>query len=341
MIKFTVDKVLLCILFSALFSNISLYAAEMSSKRPGAEIDDPRPTKRVKSTILPATEIASFDDIEVDEFVASNEITIIFFDIDNTLMRNELWFDHFGPEQQATLIDNFLTLNLLNISQREKNAFRRFLSNRDQNNLPQVLVEKSAPSLLLEFKKAGAIIIGLTARHSDLAAKTRKDLMKLGIDFTILSNLGDLQWQGEGDGQGLDNGIYFTNFHGNKIPKANILSQYLIKDIIRELNLKGTFKIYHFDDNVAEITPFENLTFVEVDSDQEKIVIEPCHYVAHDELWEEVWDEQQQIYDELSSLYDEFKLHFSKPKIDWFDTLPESEPPTGSKRFEQLYNHNF
>jgi hypothetical protein len=288
----------------------SLFSAN-ALKRPPEGIANPAPKKRMKGseniTFKPAEEIRSFDDVKVCDLIAENGATIVFVDIDGTLMRNALWFDNLHDDDKGELIDDFYLSSQSKVISRDHALFREFLLNRDLNDLAQVLVDNSAPALLAKLKESGAIIVALTARHSQISEETKAELLSLGIDFAKLSGMDKTEFKGVGEGAGFIDGIYYTNFHGNQYLKAQVIVG-LTNRIQKKLGLKGPFKIGHLDDNIEEIDAFKEMdtlctiyTFYPASKDE--MVITPYHCCAHDKLRDRATEERTEIYQELNSLY--------------------------------------
>jgi len=149
-------------------------------------------------------EIYKMLDIE-REIVAG---TLVVFDIDNTLIEpvqmlgSDQWFyalvDDIRREQvgEAAAVDRAMAI-----------------WNAVQSDTAVRAVEAATPLLILRLQRRGIPILALTARTSQIAADTSRQLRSVGIDFERMAVAGDLEL---GATSKLVGGVLYVGEHNSK-----------------------------------------------------------------------------------------------------------------------------
>lgn len=167
------------------------------------------------------------------------------------------------------------------------------------------LIESDVPQLLKELKKYNVIIIGLTARNKIFAQKTYKTLYKLGIDFSELSTLKNLEFKIDENTE-LRNGIIYT---ANIKKKAQVIVEFM-SELNKNLSENKIWDIIHIDDNPGEIISFLGSELLYKYDINLNLNITPFYY--YNELHEQcnACIEGKTVNQELQKTYDEFLQHY-------------------------------
>lgn len=267
-------------------SDISLIKTEEVAKNLKRNIDrdeDSSPvSKKAKATIkvLPLKQIKTIEEIKADEIVAREGTTIVFWDLDGTLIRPKYLIHNLHTDDRVEPLNYFLKGALCDekhVEHAKAKEFEEYI-NKSDKRFELIIMEEASKELIEELHKLGAINVGLTARPVSMASITESTLKKFDIDFKMLSKLGNSQ-QKYGPDASLINGIFYTS---NIKRKINHIPD-IIRDIAEKLKLVGPFTSFHVEDNEDEISPFR--TF-DTNSKQvsEDLIITPIFYRAHDIL---------------------------------------------------------
>jgi len=109
-----------------------------------------------------------------------DESTLVVFDIDNTLLRPTTYL---GSDEWFYFLLN--SLKLQGMQEREARAKAVATWNRTQYLIQSKPVETITPDIIRAWQRQGITVMGLTARSTDVAGLTRKNLMAAGIDLTL------------------------------------------------------------------------------------------------------------------------------------------------------------
>lgn len=294
------------------FSSVGLCADRSSTnKRFREEManEEGHDVKRAKSAnkilINTTQELRSFKDLSVDSVVADKGITLVFFDIDGTVLRPRHPLFDFDDRDQDAYLDTYFESLRCQSTEADFTDFKAFIKNLQDHTRKdfirdEVLVEERVAEFIKELsQKKNVVLMALTAR-SQLGRKIlERSLKKYGITFGVLSKLGDYKNLFGPRGHGTDRGVFYTARHGVKIDKI----RGIVEDVMRELNVPGPFTCSFFEDSSLEIKACEN---AQLDSEglTSNITIQPYYYTYHRRYLHDLDDDD--IYDDIDELFDAF-----------------------------------
>lgn len=111
-----------------------------------------------------------------DEFASLKTGDLVVFDLDNTIFREsqmlgtDEWYSHLHDEHKKNGTGDFHEV---------MKPLNRAIKTKTKMNL----MEPGLPRLIRQLQARGVYVMGLTARHPDLAASTLKHLAEKGIHF--------------------------------------------------------------------------------------------------------------------------------------------------------------
>lgn len=211
-------------------------------------------------------EINSFAEFDWNRIIHSNRLKIVFFDIDDTLVKKGLSLRYFYHEENQKDLMNILSTTCPNF---EMYDFIEYIRETPIFS-ERVLTEENIVNILQRLQQNNVLSFALTARSKKYAESTEKMLKKLGIDFSTLSEYGTLE-VALGHGVILKNGIIYTD---NRFLKVAVIPRILTSLGLRD----ATIKAYFFDNSKSEINAFFKIQFSRNDSDID-LEIRPILYL--------------------------------------------------------------
>lgn len=255
-----------------------------------------------KIEIRPYREINSITAISADEIMGAHGTTIVFWDLDFTLVRPKYLISNISPEERKVFINKFTHGSLEDVNHKDHAFAQEFLKflNTDNRFMEVVRIEYANQELMQELHQRGALIVGLTARKKEAAAFSDWSLRKLGIDFMKLSNLGDYLLDFD-ENAALINGIFYTGHSDDKVTFIPDLAS----DICRQLGKAGPYTVWHFDDNEKEIHAFSKCDPSNYETEDDYIIT-PVYSRTHDIMLALLQQNMQFLEQEVAELYQVF-----------------------------------
>lgn len=275
------------------------------------------------NTKLPSTLVESYTNpllkihqkITIDSFESLRQsisifkaapVTIVFMDIDNTLIKPFFWTLCLSIEDRNIKVSEFFRRDREKIDFNEYKELREFLTFLDSNQriYGRLPTEASVLDFIHDLNNEKVILVGLTARDMKYHKTTYKNLLKLGIDFIELSYLKDLEII-VNENSLLRKGIFYTGNHGKKIEYI----PFLVDNITEYLGINGPVAVFHIDDNENEIRAFSGYNIQRWQGNQ-PMQIWPIHYKKCEKLINRIISDPKiarLLDDEIKALYDMFK----------------------------------
>jgi hypothetical protein len=285
------------IVLFALNLSVSTQASDLKRQCSSTDHEDAPPLKKFKVTIEDPKVITSLSELNAKNLKAVEGTTIVFFDLDKTLVKEEYMLFELSQQDQLLFIKEYLKSNY-------SSDFWYFIIDKQNQSdkFNHVLMEETTYEFYQELQKQNIILLGLTARPLFAAKLTNENLKSLNIDFSQSSALNNTTITFPPK-VGLQDGIFYTGNLGKKIDYID----YIIKVLIRKIeNLSGPFTVYHLDDNKDEINSFATKILNDVEFN---IKIQPIEYNAYEILWENT--DLDAINSEIELLYREYIQHSS------------------------------
>lgn len=194
-------------------------------------------------------EINSFDEFDWSRIKNSNRVKIVFFDIDDTLVRKQLALPYFFNTTSDDLLHILMNTVGADSSKEELSSFVHYL--KDSPMLRQrTLTEPRIVEIIRDLYAHDVMCFALTARSITTAQSTEDMLKNVGLDFSQWSKYSNLELP-LGKDVVFKNGIIYTD---RKFWKIAVIPRF-----ITLLGLRGSdIKAYHFDNSQNEYKAFAN-----------------------------------------------------------------------------------
>ncbi len=237
-------------------------------------------------------EITSFSNFAWEKITNGPGTKMVFFDIDDTLVRKKLSLRQFFYENEeenlSKIIENTIDRNNLAhdwwpfIEWVQHSSFFR----------DRCLVEPEILGILNTLKEHKIMCFALTARKAKYAEQTEAELKKLGLDFSEISTYDNLELS-LGQGLLLKNGVIYT---GDKVSKAKT-----IPTLITSLGLRdSSTDAFLFDNSHREIFSFFSKGIFSHDDKNLRLTMWPVLYSAPSlsktSLFQKALEEAKELY---------------------------------------------
>lgn len=239
-------------------------------KRSRAIKDDSVATQSKRQRIADPFALDSIAQFKIPTELFSKGTVIVTIDVDNTLVKYQYLLANLSNEKLL----QFILPELAHMSNAAQQEFLRFLDN-DPQFRQKVISEPAWFKIVESLASKGAKILVLTARRYSGSEKTYALLQHQGLDFAVLSALGNLE-KFHSPLAGLDRGIFST---GGELRKVAYISE-IVDEVRTATGAKGPFYVFHIDDNLQELAAFVSAKAQE--SPGAPIQLFPYHYRALD-----------------------------------------------------------